>query len=95
MKIEEALRAKKAEIDELQKDIDSLNDQSSRLKESVQKYNDLKSKAAELKKIKRAKQKEFNVVTSFFNSVDDNYLNEIFPLFAGQIKQTHKEVATA
>jgi len=84
MKIEEALQTKKQELDELQKDIDSLEHQSLALKESVQKYNELKSKSAELKKTLKGKQKEFDTVTGFFQNVDENYLDTIFPLFSQQ-----------
>jgi iron-sulfur cluster repair protein YtfE (RIC family) len=92
MNIEEALQTKKLELDEIQKDIDSLEHQAVTLKESVQKYNELKSKSAALKKTLKGKQKEFDTVTGFFQNVDENYLDKIFPLFSKQ--QVGKE-ATA
>lgn len=91
MKLEQALQTKKQELEDLQKDIDSLEDQSSTLKDSVKKYNELKSKSAELKKIKKNKQRDFDTVKSFFESVDDNYITNIFPLFG----QTNQEAANA
>jgi len=121
MKIEEALQTKKNELEDMQKDIDSLDDQASVLKDQVKKYNDLKSQSASLKKTKQAsvlkdqvkkyndlksqsaslkktkkkKQKELDAVIDFFQNVDNNYLTNIFPLFAGQGKEIAKEAATA
>jgi hypothetical protein len=84
MKLEQALQTKKQELEDLQKDIDSLEDQSATLKDSVKKYNELKSKSAELKKVKKSKQRDFDTVANFFQTVDDSYLTNIFPLFSGQ-----------
>ncbi len=84
MKIEEALQTKKEELEEIQQDIDSLENQAAILKDQVKKYNELKSKSAELKKVKRGKQREYETVIGFFKNVDENYLNNIYPLFAGQ-----------
>ena len=95
MKIEEALQTKKNELEDMQKDIDSLDDQASVLKDQVKKYNDLKSQSASLKKTKKKKQKELDAVIDFFQNVDNNYLTNIFPLFAGQGKEIAKEAATA
>lgn len=87
MKLEQALQNKKQELEDLQKDIDSLENQSLALKDSVKKYNELKSKSAELKKIKKGKQRDFDTVKNFFEAVDDNYINKIFPLFSESSQQ--------
>ena len=92
MKIEEGLSAKNKELDELQQDINTLEDQAAVLKDSVKKYNELKSKSAELKKTKKQKQREYDTVINFFQNVDSSYLDKIFPLFANQ---TEKEAVTA
>lgn len=91
MKLEQALQTKKQELEDLQKDIDSLENQSLTLKDSVKKYNELKSKSAELKKIKKGKQRDFDTVKEFFETVDDNYITKIYPLF----NQTNQDAANA
>lgn len=87
MKLEQALQTKKQELEDLQKDIDSLENQSLSLKDSVKKYNELKSKSAELKKIRKDKQREFDTVMNFLQPIDDNYINKIYPLFSSSNQQ--------
>jgi len=82
MKIEEGLTNKKNELEELQKDIEILETQALVLKEQVKKYNELKSKSAQLKKTQKIKQREFNTVLSFLRNTDMSYLDKMFPLFA-------------
>lgn len=86
MNLDDALNAKKQEIESLQTDINNLEEQALGLKDSVLKYNELKSKSHKLKTIKKKKESEFKAVTTFFNSVDENYLMTFFPLFANEIK---------
>ncbi len=93
MKIEEALQDKKQELENIQKDIDSLEDQATALKDAVKKYNELKSKSAELKKTKRVKQKDYDTVIGFFSTVDDNYLDKIYPLFKNQNASVERATA--
>ena len=84
MKIDEALNAKQAELDSIQADIDSLDNQAKGHYDSMKKYNELKTKAAVLKKEKKKKERDFNTVINFFKNADENYLTKIFPLFAEQ-----------
>ncbi len=81
MNLEEAIEKKKTELTEMQKDVDSLEAQASQLRETVKKYNCLKRESSKIKKAMIVKENEFNTVINFFNSIDDNYLKEKYPLF--------------
>jgi len=90
MKIEEALSSKKQELENLQKDIESLNAQAEKLRDIVKKFKSLRKQSKALKETKILKQTEYDNIISFFKTVDDNYLNKIYPLFADVTEQ--KEV---
>lgn len=81
MNLEEAIEKKKTELTEMQKDVDSLEAQALQLRETVKKYNSLKRESSKIKKAMIVKENEFNTVINFFNSIDDNYLKEKYPLF--------------
>lgn len=82
MEIGEAIASRKKELDEIQSDIERINSDAERLKPAVQEYNEKKSKAAELKKILKQKQRDLNTVYEFIQGVGGHYLDEVFPLFA-------------
>jgi uncharacterized coiled-coil DUF342 family protein len=82
MKIEEALQNKKQELEEIERDIASLESKAKGLKDFVKTYRTLKKQSRELKQLKEGKQLQYESIISFFRSVDDNYLNKIYPLFA-------------
>lgn len=94
MNLDEVVINKKNELEEMQKDIDSLEAQASQLRDTVKKYNSLKRQQSGIKKAKAQKQTEFDTVLNFFNSVDDNYLKEKYPLFEQMINQTGNQTAT-
>ena len=82
MKIEQALDTRKKEIEELNRAINSLFEQADKLRDVVKKYKRLRKQAKQLKEMMTLKQSEFNSIVGFFKSVDDNYLNKMYPLFA-------------
>lgn len=87
MHLDEAIEKKQVELAEMQKDVDSLEAQASELRDVVKKYNKLKRQSSEIKKSMVAKENDFNTVINFFKSIDDNYLNEKYPLFGQLITQ--------
>lgn len=93
MNLEEAIEKKKAELNEMQKDVDSLEAQAAQLRETVKKYNSLKRESSKIKKSISIKESEFNTVINFFNSIDDNYLKEKYPLFEQLIMQVGDQPA--
>ncbi len=95
MNLEEAIEKKKTELTEMQKDVDSLEAQASQLRETVKKYNSLKRESSKIKKAMSVKENEFNTVINFFNSIDDNYLREKYPLFEQLIIQAGDQPAAA
>lgn len=82
MNIDEAIEKKKVELEEMQKDIDSLETQALTLKEVVKKYNSLKKQSSIIKKQKIEKESEFSTVVKFFSSLGDSYIEQKYPLLA-------------
>ena len=82
MNLDEAIERKKVELEEMQKDIDSLETQAAALKETVKKYNSLKKQSSIIKKQKVEKESEFSTVVNFFSSLGDSYIEQKYPLLA-------------
>lgn len=79
---DEALQLKRQEIDDLGSDIQTIEYEAEKLKPIVKEYQEKKEKAAALRKLRREKQKVLDNVLNFLKSINENYLDGMFPLFA-------------
>lgn len=95
MNLEEAIVVKKNELEEMQKDIDSLESQALPLKETVKKYNSLKKQSKGLKLQKEQKDAEMKIVLGFINTIDDSYIKEKYPLLENILVNQPVEQSTA
>jgi hypothetical protein len=80
MNLDEVIGKKNVELEEMQKDIDSLESQALPLKETVKKYNSLKKQSKALKLQKEQKTSELKIVLGFINTIDDSYIKNKYPL---------------
>ncbi|GAB4287158.1 MAG: hypothetical protein Kow0098_03280 [Ignavibacteriaceae bacterium] len=83
MNISKGLEFRKQELIDIQADIDAVETVAEKLKPAVQSYNNLKERISKLKKLKRQKQHELQIVVGFFQSTEQHYLDKIYPLFEG------------
>lgn len=81
MKLEEGLEQRQKEIIDLEDEIKIISADAESMKETVHKYNKLKQKESELKKLKRKKENDFKLVVGFFQNTEEHYLDKVFPLF--------------
>lgn len=95
MNLDEAIGKKNVELEEMQKDIDSLESQALPLKETVKKYNSLKKQAKAITKQKEEKVAELKIVLGFINTIDDSYITKKYPLLESILVNQPVEQTTA
>lgn len=94
MNIDEAIGKKNVELEEMQKDIDSLESQALPLKETVKKYNSLKKQSKVIKEQKEQKLAEMKIVLGFISTIDDSYIKNKYPLLEGLMMNPPAEQTT-
>lgn len=80
--VEEALQQKKQELGDLDAEIKKLHQRAEGHKPVIQEYNRLKQEEHNLKKLRAQKKRELSTVINFFRTINDHFLDNIFPLFA-------------
>lgn len=95
MKLEEGLEKRQTEILDLENEIKQLAADAEALKDSVKRYNELKQKESELRKTKKQKERDLNIVINFFKSTEEHYLDNVFPLFKDNQDANRREAEAA
>jgi hypothetical protein len=91
MNIESGLEKRQQELVEIQKDIAAIENEAAVLKDSVKKYNELKQRSSELKKIQKQKERDLKIVVEFFKNTEEHYLDKVFPLFRDNQEENRRE----
>lgn len=87
MAIEDLLKQRTEELESIQLDVEKLNERADRLKDAVREYNELKQKAADLRKKKNTLNRDLNIVIGFLKTADESYLDNIYPLFGSGLNE--------
>lgn len=95
MKLEEGLDRRQKEILDLDQEIKNIAADAETLKDQVKKYNELKQRESELKKTKKQKERDLQIVISFFKSTEDHYLDNVYPLFKENQDANRREAEAA
>jgi len=95
MNLDEAIGKKNVELEEMQKDIDSLESQALPLKETVKRYNSLKKQSRVIAQQKEQKTAEMKIVLGFLNTLEDSYIKNKYPLLESILVNQPVEQSTA